>query len=118
MCCRPNLCWSNVSGNMSNVKDTVTTTHSASLSTSTSHEISQSRNLMETQTQLNSPAAYSKVRTTDTNLNRHIHQLVDNILLQDHNKSPVTCSSGRSLSDLSKGIHLGAHVGHKIKDKV
>ena len=93
MCCRPNLCWTTTNwrekllkkkekkgqstGNRSNVADTVTTAYSASLSTSTSHDFSQSTNLMETQTQLNSPAAYSEVQTTDTNLNTNIHQLVD-----------------------------------------
>jgi len=74
-------------GNRSNVTDTVTTAHSASLSTSTSQDVSQATNLMETQ--LNSPATCPPVQTTETNLNTNIHQLVDKIVIQDNNGSPA-----------------------------
>jgi hypothetical protein len=89
---------SNVAANNSNITDTVTTAHSASTS---SQNVSQSTNLMETQTQFNNPAAFPEVQTTDTNLNTNIHQLVDKILIQDKNvnESPATCSSGSALSD-------------------
>jgi hypothetical protein len=72
-----------------------------------------------TPTQFNNPAAFPEVQTTDTNPNTNIHQLVDKILIQDNNvnESPATCSSGSALSDLSKGIPLGTHVGQKNKGK-
>jgi hypothetical protein len=75
---------------------------------------------METQTQFNNPAAFPEVQTTDTNLNTKIHQLVDKILIQDNNvnESPATCSSGSALSDLSKVIPLGAHVGQEITENI
>ena len=63
--------------------------------------------------------AFPEVKTTDTNPNTNIHQLVDKILIQDNNvnESPATCSSGSALFDLSKGIPLGTHVGQKNKGK-
>jgi len=108
---------SNVAANNSNVTDTVTPAHSVSTS---SQDVSQSTNLMKTQTQFNNPAAFPEVQTTDTYLNTNIHQLVDNILIQDNNvnESPATCSSGSALSNLSNGIPLRAHVGQKIKEKI
>ena len=57
----------------SNVTDTVTTADSASTS---SPDVRQSTNLIETQTQFNIPAAFLEVQTKDTNLNTNIHQLV------------------------------------------
>ena len=106
-----------VAANNSNVTETVTTAHSDN---TPGQDVSHSTNLMETQTQFNNPAAFPEVQTTETNLNTNIHQLVDKILIQDNNvnESPATCSSGSALSDLSKGIPLGAHVGQKIKEQI